>query len=186
MVRTAAMRQAGVMADLPTPVRAAIGFAATALDEVRHLPDKAIELPMLAVSTALQMSLRAQQRYAALTARGDAVLAGRLTSDDAPPWATFDPTPVDPAAPVPAASASGTEATDIRADGDAARGRLPADDAAPAGDTVSTVDAATWAPPDDLTEVQPPRPGAARPHKTVRRPRNAAPSAFDAVGDDEG
>jgi hypothetical protein len=90
MVRIARIRQAGVMPQLPTPLRAALGLVATALDEARHLPDRAIELPMLAVSTALQMSLRAQQRYARLAARGDEVLNGRETTDDPPSWATFD------------------------------------------------------------------------------------------------
>jgi len=78
------------MPPLPTPLRAALGLVATALDEARHLPDKAIELPMLAVSTALQMSLRAQQRYASLAARGDDLLNRLETTDDPPPWATFD------------------------------------------------------------------------------------------------
>jgi hypothetical protein len=83
------MRQAGSM-QLPGPLRAAIGFAANLADEARHLPDRAIELPMLAVSSALQMSLRAQQRYAMLAARGDEVLSGGRTSDEPPAWATFD------------------------------------------------------------------------------------------------
>jgi len=84
------------MPQLPTPLRAALGLVATALDEARHLPDKAIELPMLAVSTALQMWLRAQQRYTALAARGDDLLNGRPTTDEPPPWATFDePVPVE-------------------------------------------------------------------------------------------
>ena len=74
---------------LPGPLRAAIGLAATASDEARKLPERALELPMLAVSSALQMSLRAQQRYARLTARGDEVLRGQ-PSDDPPAWATFD------------------------------------------------------------------------------------------------
>jgi outer membrane biosynthesis protein TonB len=74
---------------LPGPVRAAIGLVATATEEARHLPERAIELPMLAVSTALQMSLRAQQRYARLTARGDQVLRGE-PGDEPPEWATFD------------------------------------------------------------------------------------------------
>ncbi len=78
------------MSQLPTPVRAALGLVATAVDEARHLPDRAIELPMLAVSTALQLSLRAQQRYAHLAARGDELLNHRAVTDEAPPWATFD------------------------------------------------------------------------------------------------
>jgi hypothetical protein len=75
---------------LPGPLRAVIGFAANVSDEAKHLPDRAIELPMLAVSTALQMSLRAQQRYARLTARGDEVLNRRQVGDDPPAWARFD------------------------------------------------------------------------------------------------
>ncbi|HEY8302572.1 MAG TPA: hypothetical protein VIG48_11790 [Jatrophihabitans sp.] len=82
------------MPSLPSPVRAALGLAATVLDEARHLPDRAIELPMRAVSTALKFSLRAQQRYAELAARGDEVLSGRSTGDEAPSWATFD-TPLE-------------------------------------------------------------------------------------------
>jgi hypothetical protein len=101
------MRHAGVMPSLPTPFRAALGLVATALDEARNLPDKAIELPMLVVSTALQLSLRAQQHYARLTARGDEVLSQRAVGDDAPPWATFD----EPAAtPTAVTSADGTPA----------------------------------------------------------------------------
>src|SRR5689334_14654227 len=118
MVRTAPIRQAGVMPALPTPFRAALGIVATVMDNAKDFPDKAIELPMLAVSTALQLSLRAQQRYAALAAKGDDLLNGRRTTDEPPAWATFDDDPVIP------------------------------------------------------------------PVKTVRKPRNGAQSAFDAIGDD--
>lgn len=93
MVRTPGMRQAVPM-QLPSPLRAAVGLAAMAADEARRLPDRAVELPMLAVSTALQASLRAQQRWSRLTARGDEVLHRRPTTDEPPPWATFDD-PVD-------------------------------------------------------------------------------------------
>ena len=75
---------------LPGPVRATVGLIASAADEAKHLPDRAVELPMLAVSTVLQMSLRAQQRYAQLAARGDEILNHRRTSDEPPSWATFD------------------------------------------------------------------------------------------------
>src|SRR6185437_15689770 len=94
MVRIAPIGQAGHM-QLPGPVRAMVGLVASAADEARNLPDRAIELPMLAVSTALQVSLRAQQRYARLAARGDAVLNHRSPSDEPPSWATFDD-PVPP------------------------------------------------------------------------------------------
>jgi hypothetical protein len=99
------MRHSGRMPPLPSPVRAALGLAATMLDEARHLPDKAIELPMRAVSTALKYSLRAQQRYAELAARGDEIIASRQTGDAAPAWATFDDDDPDdpPARPRPSA-----------------------------------------------------------------------------------
>lgn len=86
---------------LPGPVRAVVGLVATAADEARHLPDRAIELPMLAVSKTLQLSLKAQQRYSALEARGDEVLSGRQTTDEAPEWATFDPPAQDATASTP-------------------------------------------------------------------------------------
>src|SRR3954464_12133438 len=97
MVRTARIRQAGVMPALPTPLRAALGVVATVLDNAKDFPDKAIELPMLAVSTALQMSLRAQQRYAALAGKGDNPRAGRPTPDEPPAWATLGGAPGIPA-----------------------------------------------------------------------------------------
>ena len=84
------------MPALPSPFRAALGIVATVLDGSKDFPDKAIELPMLAVSSALQLSLRAQQRYAALCAKGDDLLAGRKTTDEPPPWATFDEPIVPP------------------------------------------------------------------------------------------
>jgi hypothetical protein len=119
MVRIPVMRQAGVM-HLPGPFRAAVGLVAVAADEARHLPDRALELPMLAVSTALQASIRAQQRYARLTARGDQLLSRQPTTDEPPAWATFDESP--PAAQLP-------------------RSRSPFDDA----DTLDAADTATAA-----------------------------------------
>lgn len=83
------------MPSLPMPFRAAVGLVASAVDEARHLPDRAIELPMLAISTALQVSLRAQQRYANLAAKGDEILSRRTVSDEPPEWATFDDMPDD-------------------------------------------------------------------------------------------
>ncbi|HJQ41541.1 MAG TPA: hypothetical protein VJ831_00520 [Jatrophihabitantaceae bacterium] len=78
------------MAPLPMPFRAALGIVATVREEAKHLPDRAIELPMLAVSQVLQVSLRAQQRYATLAAKGDELLSRRQTTDEPPDWATFD------------------------------------------------------------------------------------------------
>ncbi len=107
------MRHAGGMSQLPSPLRAALGLVVTTINNARTLPAKIIELPVLAVSTALQASLRAQQRYAELEMRGDELL-GRLrpAPDDAPEWATFDeppsangravPSAIAPPAPAPA------------------------------------------------------------------------------------
>src|SRR6266702_611766 len=79
------------MAQIPTPLRAALGLMANAIEGARTLPDKAVELPVMAVSTALQFSLRAQQRYAELTLRGDELLSRLHGLPEEPPdWATFD------------------------------------------------------------------------------------------------
>lgn len=84
------MRHARHMPSIPSPLRAALGLAVSAVDGLRHLPDKAVELPMTAVSTALQYSLKAQQQYAEFVARGDAVLHRTAVGDEPPAWATFD------------------------------------------------------------------------------------------------
>jgi len=156
------MGHPGLMSSLPSAVRAAIGLAASIVDEAKTLPDKAIELPMLAVSRALQLSLRAQQHYAEMTARGDEILATRHVTDDAPPWATFDqPVAEDPVAEDP------VDRDPVAED---PVDRDPVVDAPAEPD-----EAATMQPIDDQR--------TSRPRKTVRAPRNAAPSRFDAVGD---
>lgn len=148
------------MPSLPTPLRAAIGLAAQALQDAKRLPDKAIELPMLAVSTALQLSLRAQQRYALLAARGDDVLNRRPTTDEPPPWATFD----DPIATyAESAQTAPRQAAPART---APRKTVPAKVA-----------------PAKITAV-PATPRKSPAAKTVRSPRNAAPSRFDTIGDE--
>ena len=50
---------------IPPPLRAAAGLAALAIDSARKVPQQLVGLPVLAVSTALQASLKAQQTYAA-------------------------------------------------------------------------------------------------------------------------
>jgi hypothetical protein len=102
------------MSQLPTPLRAAIGLAATMVDRLRRLPDEAPELPAQFVGNAMQLSLRAQQQLAALVARGDEVL-GQIhgPSDEPPAWATFDESPADApngAAPPPGGSEPATPA----------------------------------------------------------------------------
>src|SRR5438876_590113 len=83
------------MPTLPTSIRAALGLAATAVDEARKLPETLPQavttVPMIAMSRAMQASLRMQQHIATLAARGDEVLTHlHRTSAEAPPWATFD------------------------------------------------------------------------------------------------
>jgi hypothetical protein len=158
------------MAPLPTPVRAALGLAANAVDAARTLPDRVVELPVLAVSTALQISLRAQQRYTELTLRGDEVLDRLHAPPEEPPsWATFDDevppesTTVDSE---PVAESVAESVVESAAD-------IPI--AAPSDET----------PPAAKSAAQPPRArkttaaaakGAA---KSVRAPRQVKPSAFD-------
>lgn len=143
---------------LPGPVRAVVGLLADAADEARQLPERAVELPMLAVSTALQMSLRAQQRYARLTARGDEILNRRAVTDDPPPWATFDePIPVE----------------QLRAATELIDELLAPDAPAPAPEKPSTRRAAP-------AKKAAPRKSA----KTISAPRHTAPSRFDAVDDE--
>jgi hypothetical protein len=77
---------------IPPPLRAAAGLAALAIDSARKVPQQLVGLPVLAVSTALQASLKAQQAYAGLVARGDEVL-GQLRSREDAPWARFDDEP---------------------------------------------------------------------------------------------
>jgi hypothetical protein len=171
------------MPQLPTPLRAAIGLVATAMDEARHLPDKAIELPMLAVSTALQVSLRAQQRYAHLAARGDELLNRRETTDEPPPWATFDEPVavarvdvVDDAPTIPTVQDASTEPTEPIASTE------PTEPIASTEPTEPTEPIASTEPTEPTEPTVPPAPSA--PRKTVRRPRNGKPSPFDAIGDE--
>lgn len=85
------------MTEVPAPLKAIVGLVAATLDrlpEARDLPERAVELPVLAVSAVLQASLRAQQLYAELTARGDEAISQlRGAPDEPPPWARFDDAP---------------------------------------------------------------------------------------------
>ena len=102
---------------IPPPLRAAAGLAALTIDTARKVPQQLVGLPVLAVSTALQASLKAQQTYAALIARGDEVL-GQIRRNDDAPWARFDDDEPVGARPPSAfdAAAEPTEAADGVAD----------------------------------------------------------------------
>ena len=78
------------MPRLPLAVRVAAGLAATAVDEVRHLPSTMVSLPVTAVSQVLQSYMRAQQQVTALAIKGDEVLSFLSPAQETPEWATFD------------------------------------------------------------------------------------------------
>jgi hypothetical protein len=74
---------------IPEPIRAYVGLAATVLDEARKLPEALPGLPVRAVGLAMQTALKLQQQWAGLVARGDEVLTG-FRGEDEPGLATFD------------------------------------------------------------------------------------------------
>jgi hypothetical protein len=75
---------------LPLPVRLAAGLVATAVEQARDLPRLALELPVTAVSQALQASMRLQQKVTELAIKGDQLLGAGPPIEDEPAWATFD------------------------------------------------------------------------------------------------
>jgi hypothetical protein len=75
---------------LPLPVRVAAGLVAIAVEQARDLPRLALELPVTAVSQALQASMRLQQKVTELALKGDRVLGTGTPIEDKPAWATFD------------------------------------------------------------------------------------------------
>jgi hypothetical protein len=90
------------MKPLPMPVRIAAGLAATAVEQARELPRLAIEFPVTAVSQALQVSMRLQQRVTELAIKGDRVLGSLSPVEESPSWATFDDELDESPAPAPA------------------------------------------------------------------------------------
>ncbi|MCW0213435.1 MAG: lipid droplet-associated protein [Pseudonocardia sp.] len=78
------------MKPLPMPVRIAAGLAATAVEQARELPRLAVEFPVTAVSQALQVSMRLQQRVTELAIKGDRLLGSLSPVEESPSWATFD------------------------------------------------------------------------------------------------
>jgi hypothetical protein len=82
--------------EIPEAVRAAAGLAATVLDEARRLPETLPALPVRVLGLAMQLSMKVQQQYAGLVARGDELFTG-LRGENEPGLATFDDE--DPAGP---------------------------------------------------------------------------------------
>ena len=192
---------------LPGPVRAFVGLLAVTAEEAKHLPDRAVELPMLAVSSALQMSLRAQQRYARLAARGDDVINRRTPSDEPPGWATFD-APVSDAElraigladpdPSERARAASQLLDELLGGVDGRTASAPAEPAArtavkksvartPATKQPAKAPAAsrTSAAKKQPAKKQPAKRSPKKPaDKAINAPRHTAPSRFDTVDDD--
>jgi hypothetical protein len=163
------------MAQIPTPLRAALGLMANVIEGARTLPDKAVELPVMAVSTALQFSLRAQQRYAELTLRGDELLSRLHGLPEEPPdWATFDDEPMGANSAAPSAQPAPPPTSPAKQP--RARKAAPAKKAAAKQAAAKNTAAKKTAAAKAKTTK---RTGA----KTVRAKRSAEPSAFDAVGD---
>ena len=75
---------------LPLPVRLAAGLVATAVEQARDLPRLVVEFPVTAVSQALQVSMRVQQRVTELAIKGDRALGALRPVEERPSWATFD------------------------------------------------------------------------------------------------
>jgi len=75
--------------EIPEVVRAVAGLAATVLDEARKLPETLPGLPVRLIGQALQTSLKLQQQYSGLVARGDELFTG-LRGEAEPGLATFD------------------------------------------------------------------------------------------------
>jgi hypothetical protein len=86
---------------IPVVVRAIAGLAATIVDETLKFPRTLPGLPVRLIGQALQASLKLQQSYSGLVARGDEVFTG-LRGSREPGMATFDDDDDDlPAAPAP-------------------------------------------------------------------------------------
>ncbi|MCU1596197.1 MAG: hypothetical protein JWO12_3589 [Frankiales bacterium] len=61
--------------NVPTPVAAAVGIVPTVVDSVRRLPGKAVQIPVLAISTALGALETARRDYTELAERGERVIS---------------------------------------------------------------------------------------------------------------
>ena len=60
---------------VPTPLAAALGLVPTVLGGVRRLPSRAVQLPVLAVSSALSGVVAARREYDDLAERGERLIA---------------------------------------------------------------------------------------------------------------
>jgi hypothetical protein len=95
--------------EIPSPVRAVAGLAATVIDEARRLPGTLPGLPVRVLGLAMQLTMKLQQHYAGLVVRGDELLTG-IHGEDEPGLATFDDD--DDHAVAPATNRVGTSSFD--------------------------------------------------------------------------
>ena len=144
----------GMTPQLPLPVRVAAGLVATAVEQARDLPRLALELPVTAVSQALQASMRVQQKVTELAIKGDRVLGVGPPIEDEPPWATFDDDA--PARRNGRAGDEPTKVTTLRSvDLFAAPGPVEPEPAAPAPVPAATTAPAPSPAPEDGPQVLP-------------------------------
>ncbi len=144
------------MTPLPLPVRLAAGLVATAVEQVRDLPKHVIEFPVTAVSQALQVSMRVQQRVTELAIKGDRALGALRPVEEQPSWATFDEDL--PTNGHPAAGAVST-VTELRPAPRSPR-RAPAEPSAPARPSEPVEQSAPVAPPAPVEPDRPVEPSA--------------------------
>jgi hypothetical protein len=78
------------MKPLPFPVRIAAGLVVVAVERVCDLPRLVVELPVTAVSQALQAPMQVQQKLTELAIKGDRLLGMLRPVEEKPSWATVD------------------------------------------------------------------------------------------------
>ncbi|SET95406.1 hypothetical protein [Geodermatophilus poikilotrophus] len=83
--------------EIPQVVRAVVGLAATVIDDTLQLPRTLPGLPVRVLGLAMQATMKLQQHYSGLVARGDEVFTG-LRGESEPGLATFDEDMPEPAA----------------------------------------------------------------------------------------
>src|SRR4051812_16326088 len=163
MGKSARVGNTGAMGDrdsrpnkpLPMPVRIAAGLVATAFEQAKDLPRTVVELPVTAVSQALQASMRVQQKVTELAIKGDRVLGVGPQIEDEPAWATFDDdVPPPPRRNIRTAAAPAAPATVSRL--------RPAPDLAPS-DRPAPALATDGPAPDPFDEPGPIDPGSVDP-----------------------
>lgn len=111
------------MSYVPLPVRVAVGLMITAVEQARRLPEQLVELPVTAISRAVQAGMRVQQQVTELAIKGDQVFSLLRPVEDTPTWARFDE---DGEPPRPGTRATAATAATVGGSDDARSSRPPA------------------------------------------------------------